>query len=92
MTARVSRLTRQIDWARAEAARQRRIARRNQASPRTALHARRMADLAEATVTTLTELATRPAPAAYPNRLNLWMAEPDAGSAIQTLSPQRIAP
>lgn len=72
------RILRQIDWARSEAMRQRKLAVRNAAAPRARDHARRMAGLAEATVVTLTELATRPAPAAYPNRLNLWMTAPDA--------------
>ncbi len=71
------RLTRQIDWARSEADRLRRLARRNTANPRAGLHAQRMAALAEATVVTLTELAQAPAPPAYPNRLNLWMPEQD---------------
>ncbi|MFN7128240.1 MAG: hypothetical protein ACK4OJ_04170 [Brevundimonas sp.] len=77
MNARSPRLNRQIDWAKAEAERQRRLARRHAADPRLGAHARRMAELALATVTTLTELASLPAPAAYPNRLNLWMTEPD---------------
>lgn len=72
------RIFRQIDWARAEATRQRKLAVRHAANPRARDHARRMAVLAETTVVTLTELATQPAPAAYRNRLNLWMIAPDA--------------
>lgn len=86
MNARAPRLNRQIDWAKAEAERQRRLARRHAADPHLGAHARRMAELAQATVTTLTELAALPAPAAYPNRLNLWMTEPDAETLAQELA------
>ncbi|GAA0197694.1 hypothetical protein GCM10010203_55820 [Actinomadura yumaensis] len=76
MTARPSRLQRQIDWARAEAERQRRLARRHAADARLGPRARRLAALAQGAAEVLAELAARPAPAAGRNRLNLWMAEP----------------
>lgn len=76
MTAHPSRLQRQIDWARAEAERQRRLARRHAADARLGPRARRLAALAQGAAEVLAELAACPAPPPCRNRLNLWMAEP----------------
>lgn len=68
MTGRPSRLQRQIDWARAEADRQRRLARRHAADVRLGPRALRLAALAQGAAETLAELAACPAPAPCPTR------------------------